>query len=1062
MSSTLLPSAHNVQNGSSSFAGPGPSSLADQQRCLSARLGRGRSPQQASLLPLHHQRCLRLRQPLHSNLQGSMREAVTATATDTVQVLPYTLAEIDDSTSLGASAPQHAPRGSIRRGASSRRHLQVADDAAEVLVPPPPLLYPKRGDVAHSSASRRSVSTGQVPNGSANGASAQHHAAAGYLGLGGGPIDFATGFGVGSNNAEARGSPQHAEEPRALYEQITACSTCHSLERLLRMQWADLMGAHLRAALWRLSYLVTAEDPPSDARSRTEAYDLAGSLAERLRVAVLGFPPAELAVTATSLARMQHFDGELLRAIEAAATASQPYMQLHHAAGLLWAFGRLHGAFQYDMSQPCAAALLGCVGRHMQPVPAAHATTTDVWTGAVALASCGTGASAATSPAPPAGASAASSKQLGVACAMALHGMAQLRHMPDVQAHASSSASPLMQALLQRLGQALPACMGPELAMAMWAVVTLRVHPGPGWLEAYMRRLDAPGVSRTLSSGSMIANVLWGLATFGVQPPAAWMHNMLIQLQRRFGTCDAQSLSMTTWSLARMRFRPSPSWIQQLLRQARRKLCPAIGSPSPGSNNNTNAMPLAAVGAAGTARRGAAAAAMPAPPQAYNNLLRGMVRLGIRPSGQWMVALCRSLQPHLAVLPPEELMDLAWAVSELSFIPGDEWTFDFCCAARGALRRCGPPQLVLLLTSLGRMSRRHRGFGADAELVSAAAAALQPSLDRLQPTTLITLLGTSVWIRPPLPAAWYTAVVHAIRSRAATPGFTPRCIVNAVHAAGLAARLAAPLPVRYQSLHKECTQLLDELMPRAHGLMVSGQLNRLDLLLLAQGLAGARYHCSPEWLRRHEALSRQWFGHQRAGTAAGGSSGDPAGHNASSSGPAPVLAAQGPTGITDEQRQLVLLHMAYRVLGHRPELLPRPSSKAWQAVVQAARGQQVRTRHAPIRQQLHPVDKQWQKGRRKHHLRQAGQQQAPGSATALLPQQQQRSSTGHEQVLPRPPTGNRGKTQEAAPAGAGASGSHSNVFVVRAGPLPLLPVAGSGIRAFAAGSCLQQLQQAQR
>ena len=191
-----------------------------------------------------------------------------------VQVLPHAYGQLTQhdvgidpghgvgmrQASAGAPAPQHAPRGSIRRGTSSRRPSQVADAqtslaAAEVLVPPPPLLYPKRGDDGHPSGSASSSSrgsrTGQLPDSGAMGASTQYHT--GYRGPGRGPVDFSgpidfsgDGMGVGNDSADAHGRPPHAEDPSLLYEQITACTTCHSLERLLRMHWEDLMNAHLR------------------------------------------------------------------------------------------------------------------------------------------------------------------------------------------------------------------------------------------------------------------------------------------------------------------------------------------------------------------------------------------------------------------------------------------------------------------------------------------------------------------------------------------------------------------------------------------------------------------------------------------------------------------------------------------------------------------------------------------------------------------------------------------------------------------------------------------------
>lgn len=107
-------------------------------------------------------------------------------------------------------------------------------------------------------------------------------------------------------------------------------------------------------ALLQLSRLVRAQPPAeaqAQAQERTAVQGLVDALAVRLRGAVIGFNTSELTTTVTSLSRLRHYDGPLLRTIAALAVESVAHMQLHHAAGMLWAYGR------------CVRAPLWAVGR---------------------------------------------------------------------------------------------------------------------------------------------------------------------------------------------------------------------------------------------------------------------------------------------------------------------------------------------------------------------------------------------------------------------------------------------------------------------------------------------------------------------------------------------------------------------------------------------------------------------------------------------------------------------------------------------------------------------------
>lgn len=315
--------------------------------------------------------------------------------------------------------------------------------------------------------------------------------------------------------------------------------------------------------------------------------------------------------------------------------------------------------------------------------------------------------------------------------------------------------------------------------------------------------------------------------------------------------------------------------------------------------------------------------------------------------------------------------------------------------------------------------------------MEAVAAALQPSLPALQTTTLITLLGSTAQLRPPLPAVRYAAVVHAIRLRLRAPhgagpaGFTARNCANAAFAAGQLARLAAHSSLRYAPLQRQVGQLMDELLHCSGPQLVAGQLNSIDLLLMLQGLAAARHPADPEWLRRHEAQAKLRLGLKGPtyGAAPGSGSGAATAQEA---------AAASDGGDVISLEQLVLLHRAYRVLGYDPVQLPRPPPAVRAEVMQAVRDRERagQRRRAPSRGERFMALQLSQQAavarRRKQQQQQPAAAQAERGVDSQGPQpQKQRKRGARPGAAARP----------AAPASANAR-KRAGAAGAAAGPAP--------------------------
>ncbi|GLC41744.1 hypothetical protein PLESTB_000682200 [Pleodorina starrii] len=577
-----------------------------------------------------------------------------------------------------------------------------------------------------------------------------------------------------------------------LESELRACRSVHSVQRFLQLMGPRVDSELMGSAIVHLSHLVSEEPPDGDVERQLLA-GLLDQLTQRLRggVGELGWGLA--AATVCAMSRLRCYDGPLLREVAAAAREAAAELTARQTAGLVWAFGRYHRDFGFRLEPGWSAALLQAVVPRLQQQQQQQATPQDV--------------------------------------AMMLYGAALLREPPP---------PPALDALLAASLGGMSVAGGRELSMTIWALATLRLHPGREWLLAFLDRCDA--ATRSFASGVAVCNVLYGLAAMRVQPPAPWMLNFLWQAQRRMNTMDAQSLVMLGWALGRMRYRPDRKWLtrffrysqstvllqprdphlvlgastQQLARQPpspavlqaasqrqlelwrrqqqrlqqrlqQRRPGPWVDGGAGGAAAARPAAPPPLAAAAGGRGSDAVAEALALPPQAYNVLLWACVRLSCRPMGRWLPLLCAAVQPRLASWPPHELSALLWGLARLSCRPRDDWMTEYCAAARLSLARFQPPDCVMTLLALSRLCS---GLGyrvSDGELANALAARLAPYYPRLQTTTLISVLLAISRITPRVRPARLEEALAVLLDRVQVVGV-------AMDTVGAAADAAAPPP----------------------------------------------------------------------------------------------------------------------------------------------------------------------------------------------------------------------------------------------------------------------------
>ncbi|GLI67616.1 hypothetical protein VaNZ11_011862 [Volvox africanus] len=534
--------------------------------------------------------------------------------------------------------------------------------------------------------------------------------------------------------------PQWGEGPSGgrwggLENELVACRSVHSVQRFLQNMGPRVDCELMGNAVVHLSHVV-AEEPPDDDVQRQLLAGLLNDLTQRLRGSARQLSRGLLAALICAMSRLRCYDGPLLREAAALAREAASELTMRQTAGFFWAFGRYRRDFNFRLESGWAAAVLQSSLPHLQ-----QAKPQEV--------------------------------------AMMLYGCALLREPPPAAALAALLAASLA---------GMSAAGGPELSMSIWALATLRLYPGREWMRAFLGRCDA--ATRTFANGTAVSNVLHGLASMRIQPPAPWMLNFLWQAQRRMNTMDAQSLVMLGWALGRMRYRPDRNWLTRFFRYTRAVVLlqpedpcnPAMRSHRTASQHQLDIWqlqqqrlqlrhqlrqqrlgPFARNAIAGSSSVVAAANGLP--PQAYNVLLWSCVRLSCRPMGRWLPQLCTAVQPHMATWSPNELSALLWGLARLRWRPRDDWMTEFCDAARSSLSGFQASDCVMTLLALSKLCS---GLGyrvSDGDLADMLAMRLAPYYQRLQTTTLISVLLAISRVTPRVRPARLEAALTALLDR---------------------------------------------------------------------------------------------------------------------------------------------------------------------------------------------------------------------------------------------------------------------------------------------------------
>ncbi|GIL86673.1 hypothetical protein Vretimale_11491 [Volvox reticuliferus] len=526
-----------------------------------------------------------------------------------------------------------------------------------------------------------------------------------------------------------------------LENELVACRSVHSVQRFLQQMGPRVDCKLMGNAVVHLSHLA-AEEPPDDDVQRQLLAGLLDDLTQRLRGSARQLSQGLLAALICAMSRLRCYDGPLLREAAAVAREAASELTMRQAAGFFWAYGRFHRDFSFRLEPGWAAAVLQSSLPRLQ-----QAKPQEV--------------------------------------AMMLYGCALLREPPPAAALAALLAASLA---------GMSAAGGPELSMSIWALATLRLYPGREWMQAFLERCDV--ATRTFASGAAVSNVLHALASMRVQPPAPWMLNFLWQAQRRMNTMDAQSLVMLGWALGRMRYRPDRNWLTRFFRYTRTVVLQqpeipynlAVSSQRTASQHQLDMWQLqqqrlqqrhklrqqqryGSFARNAAASGSSAVAANVLPPQAYNVLLWTCVRLSCRPMGRWLPQLCAAVQPHMATWPPNELSALLWGLARLRWRPRDDWMTEFCDAARCSLSGFQASDCVMTLLALSKLCSNLGYRVSDGDLANMLAQRLAPYYQRLQTTTLISVLLAISRVTPRVRPARLEEAVAALLDRVRVVGF---------------------------------------------------------------------------------------------------------------------------------------------------------------------------------------------------------------------------------------------------------------------------------------------------
>eukprot|EP00798_Chlamydomonas_sp_ICE-L_P006596 gene6597-3252_t len=105
----------------------------------------------------------------------------------------------------------------------------------------------------------------------------------------------------------------------------------------------------------------------------------------------------------------------------------------------------------------------------------------------------------------------------------------------------------LREFLMRQLHAKLASCRGQSVANSMWALASMKQHPGPGLMEAL---LDRSMQVMLHFNAQELSNTLYSLAVLHERPSFSWLHAFCVACSSRWSTFKSYELSVILWSLA--------------------------------------------------------------------------------------------------------------------------------------------------------------------------------------------------------------------------------------------------------------------------------------------------------------------------------------------------------------------------------------------------------------------------------------------------------------------------------------------------------------------------------
>ncbi|GAX74050.1 hypothetical protein CEUSTIGMA_g1500.t1 [Chlamydomonas eustigma] len=241
-----------------------------------------------------------------------------------------------------------------------------------------------------------------------------------------------------------------------------------------------------------------------------------------------------------------------------------------------------------------------------------------------------------------------------------------------------------LSSLLTQSRQQLPVFIPQALANSMWGLARIGYSPDPRWMAAF---IEESFLKLPLFNAQELSNTAWSLATLRYTPDSMWMSRFEKESVQHMSAYTPQNLSNTAWALSTFRYRPTRDWCEAFLQQISVKhqvlsnvhaidilsSLPELGmAATPQALSSSLFLRLATDLSTASGRQ-------------LSALLQASVKLGFRPSPQWLSLVCSELEPQLMGMELDGLAEAWWGLAALGHQPSQEWTASFTSALQAAL-----------------------------------------------------------------------------------------------------------------------------------------------------------------------------------------------------------------------------------------------------------------------------------------------------------------------------------------------------------------------------------------